>query len=344
MSSLDLLAKSIGAKISDGNEPPTQFKQVEEPQKVEDSAVETSEQPTPEVQTDESSLTTGEKPTQTEPINDIESVIRERFDGKFSSLDDIQSALEQSQNQKLEYANETIEQLDKMVREGWSVEEYMELKSKDYDSLDSERLIKEEMKLKDKTLTQEEVDLLYDSEYGYDEDLDNERDIKLKQIKLKKDAEKAKESLNEFREKYMPKSVQEKKATQEQFEAIQKRWIENVDSTKINELVVNDNFKYQVSDDDISSVRSEIKDISKYFEKYVNEDGTENVSKLMEDQLKIKLFDKVVSAAMTTSKSEGREEVITSRDNIISPKDNKPEQEKSMTGQLYQQAKQKGFF
>ena len=48
----------------------------------------------------------------------------------------------------------------------------------------------------------EEVDFLYNEKFGYDEDLDEDRDIKLKKIELKKTLKEAKTKLNEVSEKY----------------------------------------------------------------------------------------------------------------------------------------------
>ena len=48
----------------------------------------------------------------------------------------------------------------------------------------------------------EEIDFLFDDKYGYDEDLDSERDIKLKRIEAKKALRTAKDNLSEMQLKY----------------------------------------------------------------------------------------------------------------------------------------------
>lgn len=337
MRNLDLMAKSIGAKVVDDSQPVDNQPNQPEAQNVEQpqDAIEQ-----PEKQETESSLQAESNSTDEPKSRDIDEVIKERFEGKFSSLEDIQKALEESKPSEVKYANETIEQLDKMAREGWSVEEYLEIKSKDYDSISDEEVIKQNMLAEDRTLTREDVDLLYESEFGYDEDVDSERDIKLRQIKLKKEASKARDYMKDIQQKYQPKAVQQQANIQD----LKKRWSETIDSVSINEIKSGDSFKYEVSQDDLKAAKSDVQDLSSYFNRYVNEDGSDNVQKLIEDQLKIKLFDKAVSAAMTSAKSQGREEVISNRDNVQPTKESRPEGSKTMGQQLWEQAKQKGFF
>lgn len=338
MSNLDLLAKAVGGKVVD-NEPK---KEVVAPQATEQVQPQAEE---PKQELKESSLQTEERSNDSQPSIDVNEIIKERFDNKFSSIDEIKSALEaRTEQPKIEYANEMVEQLDKMVRDGWSIEEYMSVYSKDYNSLDDEQVIKEAMRFDDKDLSGEDLDFLFDSEYGYDTEIDDDKDVRLKQIKIKKEAAKARQKLNEFKESYQPKSRQEQVSQQQQYAQVQERWSKAIESANISEITSDSNFRYEVPQDALSEVKNEVKDLSQYFNKYVNPDGTENVSKLIEDQLKVKLFDKAISAAMTMAKSEGREEVVSNRDNVVPPKENRPNAPKSAAQQLYEQAKQKGFF
>lgn len=339
MSNFDLLAKSIGGKIVDNVDEQPPHPQAQEAQNVETNEP-VVEQSTNQLKNEDSSLTTKEESTETPKEVNLDDAIKERFEGRFSSLDEIQKALEEKNEQpKFEYANETLEQLDKFVRDGWSVEEFLEVRSKDYESLDDKEAVKQMMMFEDKSLTREEVDLLFEDSFGYDEDVDSERDVKLKNIKLKKEAQKAKESLKNFQQTYQPKAVVQNK----QYEEVQQKWQNSINDIKINEISVGESFKYQVDESDLISAKSDVSDLSSYFKKYIGPDGKENISRLVEDQLKIKLFDKAVSTAMTLAKSEGREEVITNRDNVTSPKEVRPDAPKTMSQQLFEQAKSKGF-
>lgn len=337
MSNYDLLAKSIGAKVV-SDEPVVE----NQPAVVEETPVAQETQPT---KTEESSLKSEPESKDSEPSIDINEYIKESFDNRFSSIDEIKSALEtKSEPQKIEYANEMVEQLDKMVREGWSIEEYMNVYSKDYNSLSDEEVIKQAMMMEDKSLSSEDLDFLYDSDYGYDEEVDDDREIRLKQIKIKKEAAKSREKLNQFKESYQPKNVAERVNQEQQIKAIQERWNNALDSTSISQIESKDNFKYEVSQEVLNEVKNDVRDLNNYFAKYVNKDGTENIPKLLEDQLKIRLFDEAISTAMTMAKSQGREEVVSNRDNVQPPKENRPQGSKPVMAQLYEQAKQKGFF
>ena len=346
MKSEDLLAKAIGAKVAGG----------EAQEEVQQPAVEAQPEATPEVPVEEpkaeenkieesSSLTAESSETEVSTPVDFEQLLRERSEGKFNSMEDIFKALEERpKEESISYANETIEQLDKLAREGWSLEEYMSVYSKNFDDLSDDQVIKEYMKFNEKDLTKEEIDFLYQSEYGYDADEDMDSDVKLKQIKTKREAAKARQELKSFQQKYQPKQKQQATNNEEQLKAVQQRWEQQLSNASINELVSGDAFKYQVSDEALGKVKSELKDLNNYFGKYVNPDGSENVSKLIEDQLKIQLFDQAISAAFTMAKSQGREEVVSNRDNVTAPKESRPAGPKNMQAQLLEQAKQKGFF
>lgn len=344
MKTEDLLAKALGGKVAGKD---TQ-KEVQAPVAEQQEAQATeapNEEPKIEEKKEESSLTAESSEPENKPSADFEQLLRERSEGKFESMEDIFKALdEKPKGETVKYANETIEQLDKLAKEGWSLEEYMSVYTKNFDDLNDESVIKEFMGFNEKDLSQEEIDFLYKSEYGYDSEEDVDSDIKLKQIKTKREAAKARKELKSFQEKYQPKQKQQAVNNEEQIKAIQQRWEQQLDSQSVNEIVSGDSFKYQVPQEALGKVKSELKDLNNYFGKYVNQDGSENVKRLMEDQLKIQLFDQAISAAFTMAKSQGREEVVSNRDNVSSPKESRPSGPKNIQSQLLEQAKQKGFF
>ena len=74
--------------------------------------------------------------------------------------------------------------------------------NQDYDSMDDNALLKSYYSQTEEGLDSEDIDLLIEDNFGYDEDMDDESDIKRKKLSMKKELAKAKKYLNEQKQKY----------------------------------------------------------------------------------------------------------------------------------------------
>ena len=96
---------------------------------------------------------------------------------------------------------ENIEKLVSFMEEtGGTVEDYVRLNA-DYSNIDYTTLSKEYYKKEKPYLDNSDVDLLLE-DFQYDEDLDEDRDIRKKKLAFKEEVAKAKRFLNETKEKY----------------------------------------------------------------------------------------------------------------------------------------------
>jgi uncharacterized protein (DUF2164 family) len=97
---------------------------------------------------------------------------------------------------------ENIEKLVSFMEEtGGTIEDYIRLNS-DYTNINSEALLKEYYKKTRPHLDAEEIDFLMDDRFAYDEDEDDERDIRKKKLAFKEEVAKAKEFLEDLKSKY----------------------------------------------------------------------------------------------------------------------------------------------
>ena len=97
---------------------------------------------------------------------------------------------------------ENIEKLVSFMEEtGGTVEDYVRLNT-DYSSINNEALLKEYYKKSRPHLDSEEIEFLMDDKFGYDEDEDDERDIKKKKLAFKEEIAKAKDFLEDLKGKY----------------------------------------------------------------------------------------------------------------------------------------------
>ncbi|MFY8248440.1 MAG: hypothetical protein ACOVJ5_01930 [Gloeomargaritales cyanobacterium] len=97
---------------------------------------------------------------------------------------------------------ENVEKLVSFMEEtGGTVEDYVRLNA-DYSSISSEKLLKEYYKKSRPHLDAEEIDFLMEDEFSYDEDEDDERDIRKKKLAFKEEVAKAKNFLEDLKGKY----------------------------------------------------------------------------------------------------------------------------------------------
>ena len=113
------------------------------------------------------------------------------------------------------------ENIDKLVtfmeETGGSVEDYVRLNA-DYSSVDDKTLLKEYYKQTKPYLESDDVSLLLE-DYDYDEELDEERDIRKKKIAFKEEVGKAKSFLEKTKSKYYDEIKLRPGVTQEQQKA-----------------------------------------------------------------------------------------------------------------------------
>ena len=130
--------------------------------------------------------------------------------------DEDEKILQQTENEttsiKSEEANDVREEkinlpenvqklVDFMNETGGTIEDYVRLNA-DYSNVDETALLKEYYKQTKSHLENDEIDFLIDDNFAYDEDIDDERDIKRKKLAYKEELRKAKDFLSTLKDKY----------------------------------------------------------------------------------------------------------------------------------------------
>ena len=114
---------------------------------------------------------------------------------------------------------ENIEKLVNFMEEtGGTVEDYVRLNA-DYSSVNGEALLKEYYKKSRPHLDAEEIEFLMEDKFSYDEDEDDERDIRKKKLAFKEEVAKAKGFLEELKGRYYDEIKLRPGVTQEQQKA-----------------------------------------------------------------------------------------------------------------------------
>jgi len=179
---------------------------------------------------------------------------------------------------------------------GGDLNDYVKL-NRDYSEMDNQTLLKEYYKTTKPHLQADEIDFLMEDQFSFDEDVDEERDIKRKKLALKEQVASAKAQLEEHKSKYYEEIKAGSRLTPEAKKAMDffNRHNKESESTKkihqeaknrfLNktEEVFNDEFKgfeYKVGDKkyrfnvkDPNQVKESQSDINNFVKKFLNENN-----------------------------------------------------------------------
>lgn len=154
-------------------------------------------EPTQEQESVQSEDQTQEDTAQPSELNEesVLSFIKNKYGRDISSLDELTAA------QESEEMPEDVAAYYKYKKEtGRGIDDFVKL-NKDFDELSSDALLREYLSATEEGLDSEDIDMLMD-DYTFDEELDDEADIKKIKIARKKTIAKAKKYFNEQKEKY----------------------------------------------------------------------------------------------------------------------------------------------
>ena len=240
--------------------------------------------------------------------NKEEQKVAEEVQDETPTLEEITE--EEAQEQTEELAEEIIEAqetgqklpenlqkvVDFMEETGGSLEDYVRL-NQDYSSYDDMTVLKEYYKQTKSHLTDDEINFLIEDSFSYDEEVDEEREVKKKKIALKEQVANAKSHLDGQKSKYYEEVKAGSRLTPEQQKAINffNRYNkESEENKKIAEKqtntfklktqqVFNDKFKgfeYNVGDKkyrfnvkNAGEVKETQSDINNFVKKFLNENN-----------------------------------------------------------------------
>ena len=190
---------------------------------------------------------------------------------------------------------ENITKLVDFMREtGGTMQDYLRLNT-NYEDLDRDVLVKEYYKNTKSHLSAEEIDFMIEDNFAFDEELDEERDIRRKKLAYKEEVAKARTFLEDTKAKYyddiklkspsLPEDQQKAADFFNRYKEDQDRNAANHEEfkAKTNELL-NENFegfdfklgdkKFRYGIQNPSQVAEKQSDISNFIGKFLGKDGT----------------------------------------------------------------------
>ncbi len=236
-----------------------------------------------------------EAETQETPV--LEEITEEEVKEQAEELtEQVEEAVAEAQETGKAIPENIQKLMDFMEDTGGTLEDYVTL-NQDFSSYDDMTVLREYYKKTKSHLTPEEVEFLIDDRFSYDEEVDEERDVKKKKIALKEQVADAKAHLDRQKSKYYEEIKAGSKLTQEQQKAVNFFNRYNKES-KENEAVLekqtntfkmktnnvfNKDFKgfdYNVGDKkyrfnvkDANKVKENQSDVNNFVKKFLNENN-----------------------------------------------------------------------
>jgi len=236
-----------------------------------------------------------EAETQETPV--LEEVTEEEVKEETEELtEQVEEAVAEAQETGKAIPENLQKVVDFMDETGGTLEDYVRL-NQDFSSYDDMTVLREYYKQTKSHLTSEEVEFLIDDSFSYDEEVDEEREIKKKKIALKEQVANAKSHLDGQKSKYYEEIKAGSKLTSEQQKAINffNRYNKESEETKKiadkqtntfklkTQQVFNDKFKgfeYNVGDKryrfnvkNANEVKETQGDINNFVKKFLNKNN-----------------------------------------------------------------------
>ena len=210
--------------------------------------------------------------------------------------DEVADAIEESVTSGAKLPENIQKVVDFMDETGGSLEDYVRLNT-DYSSLNEDQLLREYYETKYKSYDREDIDFLLADKFSYDEDVDDEREIRLKKLERKQALAEAKNHLDSLKSKYYEEIKMGSRLNPEQQKAIEffNRYNkESEEAAKVAERqtskfkqesakVFSDKFegfdysvgdkKYRFKVKDAGQVKETQSDINNFIKKFLNEKG-----------------------------------------------------------------------
>jgi hypothetical protein len=141
---------------------------------------------------------------------------------KVDNVEEVKAEVEKAKQDKKILGKELPENIEKLVSfmedTGGTIEDYTRLNA-DYSKVDDVTLLKEYYKKEKPYLEGEDIDLILE-DFVYDEDVDEEKDMRKKKIAFKEEVAKAKNYLEETKSKYYDEIKLRPSVTQDQQKAM----------------------------------------------------------------------------------------------------------------------------
>jgi hypothetical protein len=265
-----------------------------------EGTVEKTEEPTPVVEETKEPTAVVEEVVET-PVETTETPVVEEITSEVQEVEEVAEVVEQAIAKSEQTGQALPEDIQKLMffmeETGGDLTDYVTL-NQDFSELDNHTLLAEYYKSTKPHLSQEEIEFVMEDTFSYDEEIDEDREIKRKKLAMKEQVAQARLHLESVKSKYYEDIKSGSKLTKEQQEAIEYFSTHNEESEKNREIygqqqevftnktnnLFNDKFKgfeYNIGEKkfrfnvkDSAKVKETQSDINNFIKKFLTKENT----------------------------------------------------------------------
>ena len=231
-------------------------------------------------------------------------------------------SLDAFQQQQASQIDERLQVIANFVEEtGRSPQDWFAYQSLNPSEMDDVTAVRVQMASEYPNLAPEELNMLIESKYKLDADLHTEEEVRLSQLQMKIDGEKARRSIDDIRNQYLaPEAVESNEAP-----LFDDQWVNDL-SMEVEALTGlefdlgnGNSFTYGLDDQykgRLMEVNSRPED---YFDPYIREDGSWDYDAFNSHRAVLDNIDAIVSAAYKQGQSDGQKGLVEKAANVSSP-------------------------
>ena len=184
----------------------------------EENIEETNEEATGESVSNEDAVEEQEVAQEEQPV--LQEITDEEVEEVAEELqEEVEEAIEEAKETGVELPENIQKVVDFINDTGGSLEDYVRLNT-DYASLNEDQLLREYYQTTNPNLDNEDINFLMEDKFSYDEEIDDEREIKRKKLERKQTLSKAKNHLDNLKSQYYEEIKAGSKLNPEQQKAV----------------------------------------------------------------------------------------------------------------------------
>ena len=244
--------------------------------------------------------------------------LSERLGRQVSSFDEIQGVEDTSVE-----IDERVAAINEFVsKTGRDPQDWFAYQAMNPSEMDDLTAVRTQLRSQYGDLSDKDINLLIENKYNLDEDLYDESEVRLSQIQLKMDADKARQEIDELRSTYAAPARQEQPQQEEVEGIVNEEWLYNM-SAEVDAL---DGIEFEVSKDSTftfglednykTQLKSKNENIEEFFSTYVSDAGQWDFEKWNMHQAVLDNIETIVKTAYQQGLGEGQRGMVNRAANV----------------------------
>ena len=303
-----------------------------QPERPQFDAVLEEQPPAPQIQQDEYS---------DQEIEDAVFVyLSERLGRELNSFDDLTTPQAPALDERIEAIARFVQETGREPQDWFA---YQSLNPSEMDDLTAVRV---SMASEYPNLAPQELDLLIGSKYKLDSDIHTDEEVRLSQVQLKVDAQKARTQIESVRDTYKAPAPRENQQMEDPEPIITADWIAQM-SAEVDaleglefDLGGEKTFTFGLNDQYKNQLKNKNARLDEYFDPYVSEDGSWDYDLLSSHRAVIDNIDSIVAAAYRQGLGDGQKNLVSNAANVQSQTPSYGEQGVNQTTALADKVKE----